>query len=169
MNLFTSTPLAQVAPAGAPSNVELLLVSIVPTVVGLLLFWFGIKAEESGAAKFIKWIALVPLLVGLFIGYGYWQQVTGDLGDFYRANYLINRKVVFFHLAFYLPIVGLVGLGVWTFLLKRKGERAPTEEEVYEEEYFEEEEYVDEEPLEEVDEEVYVEDETPEDEPPAKP
>lgn len=169
-HLFT---LGQVAPPGAPSMMELLLVSVVPTVVGLLLFLFGIKAEESGASKFIKWIAIVPLLVGVFVGYDYWAKVTGELGDFYRANYLINRKIVFYHMALYLPIAGLLGIGVWSYFLRRKGERPtpmPQEDAVTEEEeeYYEEEEYVDDEPLDEEFEEEYVEDESPEEEPPPK-
>jgi hypothetical protein len=168
-----SLPLARVD-EGA-SITELFGVALGPFVIGIALFLFGAYGQRSGTFKpGIKWLGLVPLVIGAVLGWEYFQKVSGPEGDAFVMLNMIERKKVLYQLAFFAPVVGLVLLPLLNHLILRRPSLAEDEfmdhEEAvdagYDEEYVEEIEEIEEfdqheEPVEEEvfdEEEVYEED-----------
>lgn len=156
---FWTLPLARVDEQSTIT--ELFGVAFGPFIVGIALFFFGVVGQRAGAFKpGIKWLGLVPLVIGVVIGWDYFQKVSGPEGDAFVMLNMIEKKKTLYQLAFILPIVGLILLPVMNHFMLRRPSLAQDEfvdhEEVvdagFEEEY--EEEYED--PV--VDDLVYEED-----------
>jgi len=102
---------------------ELFGVAFGPFIVGIALFFFGVMGQRAGAFKpGIKWLGLVPLVIGVVIGWDYFQKVSGPEGDAFVMLNMIEKKKLLYQLAFILPIVGLILLPVMNhFMLRRPG------------------------------------------------
>jgi hypothetical protein len=98
---------------------ELAGIALPPLLIALLIFWIGVKLQHAGRPKWIKWIAVVPLVVGIVIGITplrmfYFDQVYQDLhGGTWKKGILHASGVI-------MPVLGLVGLFVWNKWLNRQ-------------------------------------------------
>lgn len=125
---------------------ELLGVCLGPAVLGLLMFAFGLAGERSGMVKGgIKWLALVPLGIGLIMGWDYLKTVSGELGQTFIMLNMIDKKVWLYRMAFYFPLIVTIALPVWAHFSARNRSLAEDEAVIDAQEedagYEEEEEY----------------------------
>ena len=98
---------------------ELMGIALGPLLLAVILFWIGVKLQNSGKPHWIKWIALVPLAVGLIMGIAPLQAFYGD--PMYQQYYGGTWKKGAAHMAGVLmPILGAVGLAVWNKWLNRQ-------------------------------------------------
>ena len=47
---------------------ELMMMALLPALAAVLFFWFGLKMQFNGKSPMIKWVAILPLIIGVFIG-----------------------------------------------------------------------------------------------------
>jgi hypothetical protein len=98
---------------------ELVVIGFSPLLVALILFWIGVKLQHMGKPKWLKWLAVLPLVVGVFIGITplrlfYFDQVYQDLhGGTWKKGLLHALGVI-------MPVVGVIGLFVWNKWLNRQ-------------------------------------------------
>lgn len=95
----------------APTRVGIIALSIIPTAIGLSLFAYMRRADVSSAAFRMRWLSVVPILVGIGLGI----QKVAQVNDFlYRAYHLIGQKMIIMHYAvLVVPILGVIALGIW--------------------------------------------------------
>ena len=91
------------------------------TVFGVLTLWLGWLAERGGKPAQWKWLGVLFLLIGMWSGYEYFGLMIGSSpeAEIYRAGLPSIRRYTYAHyVAFFLPLVGLIG-GVALQFLKR--------------------------------------------------
>lgn len=92
----------------------LITVCVVPTLIAVVLFFVFMKGELKGWAKTLKWVAMLPLIVGAFLGIGPMSAMNDEL---YRAQYGAGPRAKMLHYGgVVIPIlaaIALVGLGIW--------------------------------------------------------
>lgn len=139
------------------STTELFGVVLGPLVLGVLMFLFGLLGERAGIVKpGIKWLGMVPLLIGMLIGWDYFKKVTGEEGQTFVMLNMIEKKRFLYYGAFIAPLIGAIALPIWAILAKRRPRPLTEDEAVLDEEYEdagEDEEYYEEDEFEEGEEE----------------
>lgn len=98
---------------------ELFVIGFVPFLIAVVIFYIGIKLHHKGKPGWLKWIALVPLAIGLIMGIAPTQKFYGD--PLYQKYYGGTWKKGLFHAAGVLmPIVGAAGFAAWNLWLSRQ-------------------------------------------------
>jgi len=98
---------------------ELLVIGFAPALVAALVFWIGIKLQHAGKPKWLKWLAILPLIAGIIIGMTplrlfYFDQIYQDLhGGTWKKGLMHAGGVI-------ISILGGVGLVVWNKWLNRQ-------------------------------------------------
>lgn len=101
-----------------PASAYLLAVAIFPAVIaGGLFFWLS-KKEYEGWSKGLKYITLVVPVIGALIGYGHYSDVQSM--TYRQFHYLNDRHVNLHYAAFFVPLITLVGMIVWSILRMRQ-------------------------------------------------
>ncbi|MBC8064638.1 MAG: hypothetical protein H7Y17_07395 [Chlorobia bacterium] len=105
--------LAQTAPTGLT---DVLLIPGLCFILGLGLWYGGIHFENRTEKSWLKWLAFVPLIIGVVIG----LQMTMQAGDYTYQRLLGSKKLVYGHyLALALPLGALITVICWHFYLKK--------------------------------------------------
>ena len=114
MNFF-----AQNVPAGL---MDVLLLPIICFVLGVGLWYGGLHYESRTEKSWVKWLALVPLAIGLIFGI----QSLAQTFDYAYKAVMPNRRTLYGHyLAFALPVLTIVAIFGWHFYLKKTGAYDP--------------------------------------------
>lgn len=72
----------------------LILICFLPAALSIAAFFFFMRGELRGWTKTLKWIALVPLIVGAILGIG---PMTAMADDLYRTNYGAGPRAQMLH------------------------------------------------------------------------
>jgi uncharacterized membrane protein len=114
MNLF-----AQNVPTGLT---DVLLVPLILFVLGLGTWYFGLHLESRTEKSWVKWLAFVPILIGLVIGIAAFSQTL----DYAYKALMPNRKTLYGHyVALGLPIFAIGTILGWHLYLKKSGAYEP--------------------------------------------
>lgn len=110
MNLF-----AQTAPTGLT---DIILVPGLCFILGIGLWYGGLLFENRTEKSWLKWLAFVPIVIGLVIGF----QMTSQVSDYTYQRLLGSKKLIYGHyLALALPVVAAITVIGWHFYLKKTG------------------------------------------------
>ena len=106
----------------APDWYEPLIMPLIMTFFGLLVWWMGTMQEQKGSGGSWKWYGIVLLIIGA--GFGY--KPFMDFQDFtYRSGLPENRRYAVGHYgALIFPLLAVVGCILWHFM---GGKSAPAE------------------------------------------
>jgi len=115
MNLFTNL-FAQTAPP--TGMMDVLKIPLLCFIVGMALWYGGLIFEARTEKTWMKWLAFVPLVIGIAIG----LQDTIQVSDYVYQQTLTNRKTLYAHyVGLLLPLSGMVMVFCWHLYLKRSG------------------------------------------------
>lgn len=110
MNLFAQS-----------STIELTDIILVPSilfVLGLGIWYGGLLFENRTEKSWLKWLAFVPILIGLYMGI----QMTIEVGDYTYQRLLGSKKLIYGHyLGLALPVIASITVVGWHFYLKKSG------------------------------------------------
>ncbi len=107
--------IAQSAPTGLT---DIITIPAVCFLLGLSLWYGGLLFENRTEKSWLKWLAFVPIVIGLYIGF----QLTVQVGDYTYQRMLASKKLIYGHyLALVLPSIALITVVVWHLYLKRSG------------------------------------------------
>lgn len=110
MNLFAQTP-----PTGLT---DVLLLPLILFVLGIGTWYGGLHYESKTENSWVKWLALVPVAIGLAIGIGAFSQTL----DYAYKALMPNKKTLYGHyVALALPLLAIGTIIGWHFYLKRSG------------------------------------------------
>jgi hypothetical protein len=99
---------------------DALLWPLILFVIAALICYFAHKAEWDGKKAPWKWAALVPLVIGLAVGFTAFRLVT----DLNYNGLALGKKVTYcLWVDALLPILSLVGFGYWQYWSKNQGQR----------------------------------------------
>ena len=101
---------------------ELFTIAFVPILIAVVIFFVGIKLHHAGKPIWLKWIAMVPLAVGLIMGIAPTHAFYGDpvYKDYYGGTW---KKGMMHAGGIIMPIIGAIGFVVWNrWLTKQKFE-----------------------------------------------
>lgn len=117
-------PLAQLYDVGSQTeivdNFQLYLTCAVPIIIAVFVFSWGLRVGRNEGSKKLKWLAMIPLVLGAIWGFRYFLFVR-DPG--YQAIGMLKRQVYLHYAAFFIQIAGIIGLLIWAALDKRASER----------------------------------------------
>lgn len=102
----------------APSKIGIILLSILPTALALGAFAYMRRADASSWMYRLRWLAALPIVIG--IGFGIHK--VSLVNDFlYRAYYLVGQKMILMHYAVLaVPLLGAIVLGVMGWASRRE-------------------------------------------------
>jgi hypothetical protein len=110
---------------------EPLIMPGILTFFGVLIFWMGWLSERGGKTAGWKWLGLLFLLWGMWLGYtNYFAPMVGQSSEdvLYRAGMPSVRRYAYAHyLAFIMPLLGLVFGIVLQFIKRRPAPAAPAD------------------------------------------
>lgn len=107
--------LGQTAPTGLG---DVLKIPGICVILGLAIWYAGLLFEARTEKSWLKWLAFIPLFVGLAIG----LQDTIQATDYVYQQTLSNRKTLYAHyLALVIPLGAVGTLVAWHLYLKRSG------------------------------------------------
>lgn len=117
-------PLAQIYDVGSQSeivdNFQLILTCALPLLAAVILFSWGLKVGRNEGSKKLKWLGMIPLVIGAIWGYRYFVFVR-DPG--YQSIGMLKRQIYLHYGAFFIQIAGIIALIVWAAVDKRLSER----------------------------------------------
>lgn len=97
---------------GPYENGELMSIGFGPVVIACLIFWIGLKLQFAGKPAWIKWIAVIPLVVGVVLGIAPAQMFFSD--QLYQALNGGGGKRALMHCAgIWAPVLGGIALVLW--------------------------------------------------------
>lgn len=100
-------------------NMGFMNVLLWPTVLTLLgwgIFYGGWWIENRLTKAPWKWLAVIPIVIGAYIGFGFVMDIQNPVYNMYVSSSGGARKMMFAHYgALILPILGLVGLVLFHF------------------------------------------------------
>lgn len=100
---------------------ELLMAAGIPVVAALAIFAWGMKIVKDGGSPRPRWLALIPLGLGLLWGLRYFLFVIDPMT---RVSLDLGRKIEFLHYGVALAQVGAaIAFGVWALVDKKLAER----------------------------------------------
>ena len=105
-----------------PSFIDVVLWPGVLFLLGLGLWVFGVHHENDDGAAWIKWLAFIPLVIGVVVGWGWLSRYIdpGATGLMYRDEVVPGGRMKIAHYAaFGLPALTLVGILGW-YLIDRR-------------------------------------------------
>ena len=98
---------------------ELILTALIPSIIAVIMFYAGMKLQHLGKSKFIKWSAVIPLLIGLFLGMEPFRMMYMDTT--YQQMYPGGGRVKLMHAGgIIMPVLTAMGLGVWSWWNNRQ-------------------------------------------------
>jgi hypothetical protein len=101
------------------------------TVFGTLTYWLGWMSERNGKVAMWKWLGVIFLVVGMWAGFGYFEHMIGSGSDdvIYRAGMPSVRRYSYAHyMAFFLPLLALIGCVILHFVKKPTVSASPASE-----------------------------------------
>jgi hypothetical protein len=106
---------------GAAELPELVLVSLIPLIIAVPIFLYGMKVQKEGGSARLKWIALIPLALAAVWGLRYVLFVTNPTNVAILEGFgqMSERGKIAHYAAFILPIVAIIALIVWAIMDKR--------------------------------------------------
>ncbi len=87
-------------------------------LLGLCIWYAGLLFEARTEKSWLKWLAFIPLFVGIAVG----LQATIQATDYVYQQTLSNHKTLYAHyLALLLPLGAVGTVLAWHMYLKRSG------------------------------------------------
>ncbi len=98
---------------------ELLARAFIPVFVALAVFYVGMKLQYKGSPAWIKWLAVLPLIVGILLGIDPFNSYFIDplYRDVYGGG---NRRMIFHAAGLIVPVIGAAGMAFWSWWLNRQ-------------------------------------------------
>lgn len=97
---------------------ELLMFIGLPAIFAIGWFGFFQQKQVHGTKNFVKYIALVVLLITAIMGFGKWQSLNDPIYKDYAG---IGDGLTFLHTAaFFAPLALMALLGAWGWLHDKK-------------------------------------------------
>lgn len=99
------------------TRTELFAVAFLPLILGTSIYFIGTRTLESTTPlRLLRWLGFLPLFTGVYFGVRYMTLVSDPI---YRyAFYVSDKNLTLHYLTLALPIVGIIGLLIWTKILK---------------------------------------------------
>jgi hypothetical protein len=91
------------------------------TFFGVLTCWMAWLAEKNGKSAPWKWVGVIILVIALWVGFPYFSHMISSSPEdsLYRAGLPSIRRYSYAHyLAFFLPLIALIGCLVLQFIKK---------------------------------------------------
>jgi hypothetical protein len=105
----TSTP---------PDKVVMVLEAVLPSLVGVAVFFGFSRLEPSNPWRNARWAAFLPLGYGIWTGSVYVGRIQSYL---YKQFHLIGPNLTLLHwVILALPVLTVIGLAVWSLLDNRR-------------------------------------------------
>jgi uncharacterized membrane protein len=111
--------IAQTAPTGLT---DVLLVPLICFVFGVGIWYGGLHFESRTEKQWVKWLAFIPIAVGLIVGISAFSQT---LDYAYRALMPNNKTLYAHYVALALPVIAIGTILGWHMYLKRTGAYEP--------------------------------------------
>ena len=106
---------AQDAPTGMA---DVLALPLLFFALGMGIWYGGLHFESRTEKAWLKWLALIPLAIGLIIG----LQMTIQAMDYAYQSLMPTKRVLYSHyLALALPVGAILAIIGWHLYLKRTG------------------------------------------------
>ena len=88
------------------------------TIFGVFIWWLAMLGEMKGKPAPWKWLGVVFFLLAMWFGFGYMVRMFDPV---YYASLPshIKRFTVPHYLAFFLPLLALIGCFVWQYASKK--------------------------------------------------
>jgi hypothetical protein len=103
MGSFTSLLAAE---GDKHSPIELGVLVLLPILLAFVLHRYAKGRVEAGAPRWQLWAALVPLLVGVLLAYGAFEDVSK--ASYREFHFLTPRAVMLHYAAFFVPVAATV-------------------------------------------------------------
>ena len=101
-----------------PASAFLLAIALFPLFIGGGLFYWFLKKEYDGWSKALKYTTLIIPVIGALVGYTHYSNVQKE--SYRLFHYLSDRHVNLHQAAFFIPLITLVGMIVWSLLRMRQ-------------------------------------------------
>lgn len=91
-------------------------------VAGVVIWMVAWRNEKEGTSPKIKWIAMIPLAVAVFLSYGTFFTLidSGIDGEMQRDAIDNSRRLTYAaYFAFLAPALCILGFTVWSFIDKK--------------------------------------------------
>lgn len=99
---------------------DVLVLPLVLTLAGLGIFYFGWYVENRLTKAPWKWLALVPVLIGMFIGWSPFSRWAFEVGYQEAVGTGAYKRMLAAHWgAFFIPVLGLVLIILFHFFNQR--------------------------------------------------
>jgi 4-amino-4-deoxy-L-arabinose transferase-like glycosyltransferase len=106
--------LSQTAPQ---DMMEIVPIPLLCFIIGLAVWSFALSYEKKTEKGIYKWLAFVPLGIGLIYG----AMLVANLSDYLYIRMLPSKKVIYSHyFALILPILGIAFLLIAHFRAEHK-------------------------------------------------
>jgi hypothetical protein len=109
--------LLQVSSDIPTSAIEVLLWPLIFSILGLIVWYIGLRVEFNTEKSAVKWLAFVPLGIATYLG-GAAALRTTD----YAYQELMDRKMTLYghYIALALPLIAIGALLTWNWYQKRQ-------------------------------------------------
>ncbi|MCW5935698.1 MAG: hypothetical protein KIT11_00120 [Fimbriimonadaceae bacterium] len=98
---------------------ELLARGFIPLILAYVIFSVCLRLEGRGLAKTVKWAAIIPLIVGAFLGIEPIAMIFND--PTYKDLYGGGNRTKFLHMSpVIVSVLGAIALVVWNKLKYRQ-------------------------------------------------
>jgi hypothetical protein len=105
------TTIAQLYPE---SMTDVILWPGIMLVVGLAIWYIGLRWEDDLGPGWFKWLAVIPLVIGIYMGFEHFMNIRDP---FYQAAIRPGGRMIYSHYAaFILPFLGLITVIVWYYV-----------------------------------------------------
>ncbi len=94
---------------------ELMVVIVIPLVLAFILYRFARLRVDQGGAKWLPWLCLVPLIIGVWMGLGPLMDIRTPSYSLYNSP--SDRSVMLHYAAFVVPALGTLAFA--GFLVQR--------------------------------------------------
>lgn len=104
---------------------EVIIVPLLCAVFAAVIWLAAWNRERMyGQVPKWRWFALLPLILGAFVGWGYFQPlIDPEMSALYVPSlpFMGRRRIIFASYAAFLgPILMAIVLGIWAFLQKKR-------------------------------------------------
>jgi hypothetical protein len=109
--VFPSTPDIPQGP------LEVLLWPLILVIIGLVVWYIGLRIEFNTEKGFVKWISMIPLGIATLMGASSILRIT----DFAYREVMNRRMTLYAHyLALILPVLAIGAIVGWEWYQKRQ-------------------------------------------------
>jgi hypothetical protein len=96
---------------------EVLIWPLLCTILGIVVWYVGLRIEFNTEKAFAKWLAMIPLGIGAFLG----VNAVSRAMDFGYQEILDRKMTLYAHyVALAMPVLAIAAIIVWNWYQKRQ-------------------------------------------------